>query len=39
MSGLLASIALIGGFIALTLFLTIFIWFVFYCLSRLGIGS
>jgi hypothetical protein len=39
MSGLLASLALIGGFVALTLVLSILIWLTFYCLSRLGIGT
>jgi hypothetical protein len=39
MSGLLASLALIGGFIALTGVLAILTWLTFYCLSRLGIGS
>jgi hypothetical protein len=39
MSGLLASLALIGGLIALGGVLTILTWLTFYCLSRLGVGS
>jgi hypothetical protein len=39
MSGLLASLALIGGSIGLTVVLGVLTWLTFYCLSRLGIGT
>jgi hypothetical protein len=37
--GLLASLALIGGFVAFLLVLLILMWATFYGLSRLGVGT
>ncbi len=37
--GLLASLALIGGFIALVVVLLLLAWFTMLSLSRLGIGN
>jgi hypothetical protein len=39
MNGLLASLALIGGFIVFTVVLTLLGWFALYSLARLGLDS
>jgi hypothetical protein len=39
MSGLLASLALIGGFIASTVLLMLLTWFGFYWMSRREVSS
>ena len=39
MSGLLASLALIGGFVATTALLMLLTWFGFYWMSRREVSS
>ena len=39
MNGWAAMFALLGGFVAVTALLGLLMWLLYYCLSRMGIGT